>query len=263
MTSKNRAATETPDTNRTVERNPVMDGKSSSERGTGRRIAAFVRHGHFARPEGTASAHSLFPLSPKGRGQARAAVDAILDFAEEFGLDVDARLEASQLLRAWETAKVIAEELESRTGRSFHVLQRNDLIERGIGSAANMRFEDIEALLAEDPRIAPLPKGWRRRPEFRLPVQGAESLMQAGARVAARVSASMNSIPADDSRDVMRLFVAHSGCLRHAAVTLGALDVRKVPGLSMGFAQTVLIEKMPNGEWVHLAGQFEKHLPGS
>jgi hypothetical protein len=31
----------------------------------------------------------------------------------------------------------------------------------------------------------------------------------------------------------------------------------------MGFAQTVLIEKMPNGEWVHLAGQFEKHLPGS
>lgn len=229
----------------------------------GRRIAAFVRHGHFERPEGTASAHSLFPLSPTGREQARDAVDVVLDFADEFNLEVDARLEASQLLRAWETAKVISEELESRTGRSFHVLQRNELIERGIGSAANMRFDDIEAMLAEDPRIAPLPKGWRRLPEFRLPVQGAESLMQAGSRVASRVSASMNSIPNDDSRDVMRLFVAHSGCLRHAAVALGAVDVRKVPGLSMGFAQTVLIEKMPNGEWVHLAGEFEKHLPES
>ena len=118
-------------------------------------------------------------------------------------------------------------------------------------------------MLAQDPRIAPLPKGWRRLPEFRLPVQGAESLMQAGARVAARVSSSVNSIPTEDSRDVMRLFVAHSGCLRHAAVALGALDVRKVPGLSMGFAQTVLIEQLPNGEWIHLAGQFEKHLPGS
>lgn len=236
---------------------------SQPEPNTGRRIAAFVRHGHFARPEGTASAHSLFPLTQTGREQARDAVDAVLDFADEFNLEVDARLESSQLLRAWETAKIIVEGLESQTSRSFHVLQRNELIERGIGSAANMRFDDIEAILAKDPRIAPLPKGWRRLPEFRLPVQGAESLMQAGSRVASRIAASMNSIPNDDSRDVMRLFVAHSGCLRHAAVVLGAIDVRKVPGLSMGFAQTVLIEKMPNGEWIHLAGQFEKHLPGS
>ena len=55
--------------------------------------------------------------------------------------------------------------------------------------------------------------------------------------------------------------VAHSGCLRHAAVALGAIDVRHVPGLSMDFLGCVLLEKKPNGDWVHLAGEFAKHVP--
>ena len=50
------------------------------------------------------------------------------------------------------------------------------------------------------------------------------------------------------------------GCLRHATVQLGALDVRVVPGLSMDFAQAVLVEKAPNGDWVQVAGQWKKHL---
>ena len=130
----------------------------------GRRVAGFVRHGHFERPDQTASAHSLFPLSALGRDQARQAVDPILDFCEEMGLELDARIEASQLLRAWETASLIAEALEKRTGRRFHVLQRDELIERGLGSCANMRFEQIVEMLGDDPRLAPLPEGWRRMP---------------------------------------------------------------------------------------------------
>ena len=226
----------------------------------GRRVAGFVRHGHFERPEQTASAHSLFALSSLGRDQARCAADPILELCEEFGLELDSRIEASQLLRAWETAKLLAEKLEARTGRRFHVLQRDELIERGLGSCANLTFDRIQERIAADPRLAPLPEGWRRMPEFRLPVQGAESLMMSGARVAARVAASLGSIPAEDSRHLLRLFVAHSGCLRHAAVQLGALDVRTVSGLSMDFAQTILIEKMHNGDWVHIAGQLQKHL---
>ena len=118
-------------------------------------------------------------------------------------------------------------------------------------------------MLAADPRLGALPEGWRRMPEFRLPVQGSESLMQAGARTATRVATSLDSIPAADPRDLMRLFVAHSGCLRHAAVQLGALDVRVVPGLSMDFAQSVFVEKLRNGDWIHIAGQFKKQLPGT
>lgn len=229
----------------------------------GRRVAAFIRHGHFDRPDATASAQSLYPLSAQGRVQAAEAVGPILELCADLGLEVDARIEASQLLRAWQTAKLLSESLGERTGRHFHVIERDELIERGLGSATNLCFDRIEALLGADPRQAQLPKGWRRMPEFRLPVQGAESLMQAGARVAARVAASLDGIPEDDPRDLVRLFVAHSGCLRHAAVALGAIDVRVVPGLSMDFAQTVMIEKLPGGDWVHVGGQFRKQLPGS
>jgi len=226
----------------------------------GRRVAGLVRHGHFDRPDQTASAQSLFPLSATGQDQARRAVDPILDYCEELGLELDSRLESSQLLRAWETANLIAEALTARTGRRFHVLQRDELIERGLGSCANMTFGAIGEMLGQDPRLGPLPENWRRLPEFRLPVQGSESLMQAGARAAARIATSLDSIPAEDPRDVMRLFVAHSGCLRHAAVALGAIDVRVVPELSMDFAQTVLVEKLPRGDWVHIAGEFRKQL---
>ena len=228
----------------------------------GRRIAALVRHGHFDRPENVASAHSLFPLSERGRGQARHAVDPILELCEELGLELDPRVEASQLLRAWETANLIAEALTTRLGKRFHVLQRDELVERGLGSCANLTFDEIRALLAADPRLDLLPDGWRRMPEFRLPVRGAESLMQAGARTATRIAMSLASIPAEDPRDLVRLFVAHSGCLRHAAVQLGALDVRVVPGLSMDFAQVILLEKLPSGDWVHIAGEFRKQLSG-
>ncbi len=241
-----------------------VDEDAKNEKGArGRRIAAFVRHGHFDRPEGFASAHSLFPLSERGRDQARRAADPILDLCDEMGLEVDPRIESSQLLRAWETANLIAESLTARTGKRFHVLQRDELVERGLGSCANLTFDEIRERLAADPRLGTLPEGWRRMPEFRLPVQGAESLMQAGARTATRIATSLNTIPAGDSRDLMRLFVAHSGCLRHAAVQLGALDVRVVPGLSMDFTQAVFVEKLSNGDWIHLAGQFKKRLPGS
>ena len=240
-----------------------VDGDARDQKGArGRRIAAFVRHGHFDRPKDVASAHSLFPLSERGRDQARRAADPILELCEELGVELDPRIEASQLLRAWETAILIAESLTARTGKRFHVLQRDEIVERGLGSCANMTFDEIRTMLAADPRLGTLPDGWRRMPEFRLPVQGAESLMQAGARTATRVATSLDSIPSEDPRDLMRVFVAHSGCLRHAAVQLGALDVRVVPGLSMDFAQAVFIEKLPNGDWVHIAGQFKKRLPG-
>ena len=45
----------------------------------GRRVAAFVRHGHFDRPEATASAQSLYPLSAQGRIQAAEAAGPILE----------------------------------------------------------------------------------------------------------------------------------------------------------------------------------------
>jgi len=230
--------------------------------GRGRRVAGLVRHGHFDRPDNTASAHRITPLSDRGREQARAAVETILMLCRDEALELDATIEVSQLLRAWETGTILAEGLGERTGESFSVEERDEIVERGLGSCANLRFDEIEAVLAQDPRLDPLPPGWRRMPEFRLPVQGAESLMQAGARTAERIASSISAIPDDDPRDLLRLFVAHSGCLRHASVHLGAVDVDDVSGLSMDFCQTILIEKTIDG-WKHTAGQWKHHLSAS
>ncbi|HKK53446.1 MAG TPA: histidine phosphatase family protein [Myxococcota bacterium] len=229
----------------------------------GRRVAGLVRHGHFDRPEQLASAHLPLPLSERGRRQAREAAGPILRHCEELGIELDPRIEASQLLRAWETATLLAEELEARTGVAFVVEERLELIERGLGSCANLRFDEIESQLARDPRVGPLPEDWRRRSDFRLPVPGAESLMMAGARAASRIATSLRSIPEEDPRDVLRLFVAHGGCLRHAAVQLGTLDVRTVTGLTMDYAQAVLIETDPRGGWLQTAGEWKKRLPKS
>lgn len=234
---------------------------SQADRSTrGRRVAGLVRHGHFDRPDQIASAHLPLPLSAAGRAQAREAAGPILQFCEELELEIDPRIEVSQLLRAWETAVMLAEELERRTGRSFVVEERSELLERGLGSCANLRFDEIEAQLSQDPRVGPLPADWRRLPEFRLPVPGAESLMMAGARTATRIAASLRSIPADDPRDVLRLFVAHGGCLRHAAVQLGTLDLRNVTALTMEYAQAVLIESDGRGGWLQVAGEWKKRL---
>jgi len=229
-------------------------------RGRGRRVAALIRHGHFDRPDQLASAHLPLPLSAAGRAQAREAAGPILQLCEDLELEIDPRIEASQLLRAWETAIVLAEELERRTGRSFVVDERSELIERGLGSCANLRFDEIEARLSRDPRLGPLPDDWRRLPEFRLPVPGAESLMMAGARTAARIAESLGSISDEDPRDVLRLFVAHGGCLRHAAVQLGTIERRNVTALTMEYAQAVLIESDGHGGWVQVAGEWKKRL---
>ncbi len=221
-----------------------------------------VRHGHFDRPENTASAHSLLPLSATGRAQAEQAAEVIATACAERSLEIDEQIDASQLLRAWQTAIVLAERLGARSGCRYRVVERDALIERGLGSAANLTFDRIRELVELDPRLDPLPEGWRRRPDFRLPLPGAESLLDAGSRAAACIRESLDSIPAEDPRDLARLFVAHSGCLRHAAVALGALDEGIVSARSMEFVQAVLIEREPGDRWRLVGGEFPDFLPG-
>lgn len=239
----------------------MASNDESEPRPRGRRVAALVRHGHFDRPEETASAHQLLPLSEEGREQAEDGAAVLIGLAETHGLEIDETIEASRLLRATETAWILAETLGRRLGRTFHVVEGDALLERGLGSAANLRFADIESLLAQDPRLDPLPAGWRRVPDFRLPVPGAESLMQAGRRAADRIDAGLDAIDGDDDR--LRLFVAHSGCLRHAAVVRDALEIDRVSALKMDFVQSVLFERDVTGAWRQLAGDWTKRLPAS
>lgn len=205
----------------------------------------------------------MLPLSETGRTQAERAAEVIATACADRSLEIDEQIDASQLLRAWQTANVLAEQLGARSGRRYRVVERDGLIERGLGSAANLTFDRIRELVELDPRLPPLPEGWRRRPDFRLPLPGAESLMDAGRRAATCIRESLRSIPAEDPRDLARIFVAHSGCLRHAAVALGALDAEIVAARSMEFVQAVLIECEPGDRWRIVGGEFPDFLPRS
>ncbi len=228
----------------------------------GRRLAALVRHGHFPRPEGVASAHLPLPLSPEGRGHARDAGLQIARVANEQGIRLDETIESSQLLRAHETATVIAETLTRETDGAFEVVDRDDMLERGLGSCANLRFDEIEALLAVDERLDPLPEDWRRIPDFRLPVPGAESQMEAGRRTAARIDGSLAAMP-EGPEDRMRIFVAHGGCLRHAAVVKGALPIERVTQVTMDYGQVVAMERLPDGTWRRAIGEWKERIPST
>ncbi|MEZ4331596.1 MAG: histidine phosphatase family protein [Myxococcota bacterium] len=229
-----------------------------------RRIACLMRHAHFDRPRQLASAHLPYPLSSEGRAQAKAAAESVLRAAREQDLAIHPTIETSQLLRAWETGRILAEALEARTGCRFVVEERIELIERGLGSCANLRFDEIEALLARDPRLAPLPPEWRRRADFRLPVPGAESLLDAGVRTARRIDRSLASASAPDAPGgVLKIFVAHGGCLRHAAVVRDILPIDEAIKLTMDYCGTVLIESIGPQRWRHVAGEWKKRLPST
>lgn len=220
-----------------------------------------MRHAHFDRPSRLASAHLPYPLSSEGREQAKAAAESLLRIARELDLALDPTIETSQLLRAWETGHILAEELRRRTGQRFVVEERIELIERSLGSCANLLFEQIETLLARDPRLEPLPPEWRRSATFRLPVPGAESLLESGVRAARRIDRSLAGATAPDpERDVLKLFVAHGGCLRHAAVARGILPVDEAIKLTMDYCGSVLIESIGPERWRHVGGEWKKRL---
>ena len=74
-----------------------------------RLIAALLRHGEYRQLPETPSALQPFPLTDKGREQARRAAGALLQMAREMRCSIDTELHSSRLLRAWESATLIAE----------------------------------------------------------------------------------------------------------------------------------------------------------
>ncbi|NVB43387.1 histidine phosphatase family protein [Pseudenhygromyxa sp. WMMC2535] len=231
-------------------------------------VAALVRHGDYHQPEGVPSAMLPHPLTERGREQAWALGAALHGEAIGHGLHLDPVLDASALLRATETANLAAQTLRSmESDQDFEVEEFLDLAERSTGSAANLDVEAIAAAVDADPRLDPLPPRWKSHPRFRLPMPGAESMMQAGARVAAHIEARAHQLALHATRDTLKVFVSHGGALRHAAVCMGALDLDEVPGLSMhhcGFVLLELFHSSPEaraagapGRWQKIGGQWK------
>lgn len=220
-------------------------------------VVALVRHGDYEQPERVPSALLPHPLTAKGREQARELATTLLAEARAHELTLASTIDCSSLLRAWQTATLMAAELTEQTGLAIEVAEFEALCERSLGAAANLTIEQISDAVANDPRRSPLPPDWKGHPHHRLPFVGAESLMQAGARVAAHLQQRAHAHAVHSKQDLLVVVISHGGALRHAAVCLGALEAERVTALSLHHCGHVLLEQYGDGRWTQIGGRWK------
>lgn len=218
-----------------------------------RLIAALIRHGDYHQLPNTPSAHQPFPLNPLGEEQARAGAERLKADVGTRGWKPVPLVDSSQMLRGWQTARLFAAALGNLQVESFDALA-----ERGLGCAANLSVRQVEEIIRSDPRYPPPPADWKANSRYCLPLQGAESLLQAGERVAGHLQARMAELarlPTDTDR--LKLFVGHGAAFRHAAHHLGIMSFGQIARLSMYHASPVYLEYLSDGSWRHIGGEWK------
>lgn len=228
--------------------------------GKRRVILGVLRHGDYHQPAGTPSAHLPYALNGDGLQQSADAVPKIADFAKENGLRIHSSVATSVLLRAWQTGRLIADGFRECQDEEMHVESYEELAERSVGAAANLTIKQIEKIVADDPRYEELPKGWKRMSDFKLPFIGAESLRDAGHRLARFFTATAQELQQSD-HDVLKLIVSHGGAIRHAAQTLQILSDDQVHRLSMFHAEPLFWSYSQDGQFTHVGGEWKVRSP--
>jgi len=221
-----------------------------------RLIAALVRHGDYRQMANTPSAHQPWPLTGEGETQARQGAQHLHETIVRNDWELVPCIDSSRMLRAWQTAVIFAECLAERAASTPPVVSYDALAERSVGCLANLTTVQIESVLQQDPRVAVPPADWKADSHYRLPLQGAESLLEAGERVARHLSQSMAALPAGD-HDRIKIFIGHGAAFRHAACHLGVLALRQLRQLSMYHCRPVLIEYLAAGQWRHIEGEWK------
>ena len=221
-----------------------------------RRIAAIIRHGDYYQIPGAPSAHQPFPLNADGEKQAAESADSIASILRQHNWSLNPEIDCSRMLRGWQTAQIIADSLGEKLSRQLQLQSFDELAERSVGCAANLTSEQIRDIIHNDPRYTDLPDDWKSNSEYRLPLQGAESMLEAGERVASHLLRRMSALP-DEDTDTLKLFVGHGAAFRHAAYHLGVLSFGQLRELSMFHCQPVLIEYLPGGAWRHIGGEWK------
>jgi 2,3-bisphosphoglycerate-dependent phosphoglycerate mutase len=220
-----------------------------------RTIAALIRHGDYQQLPNTPSALQPFPLTALGCRQAESAALTLNSMLRQHHWSLATTIDSSQLLRAWQTADIISKQLHHG---ALLVESFDALAERSMGSAANLSIGQIESILEQDPRYPSPPPNWKARSDYQLPLQGAESLVQAGQRVAEHLRAQMLALQAKSTQDTLKLFVGHGASFRHAAWQLGVLAFEQIAELSMYHGSPVLLEYCDDGSWSHIAGDWKQ-----
>ena len=221
-----------------------------------RLIAALIRHGDYQQMPDAPSAHQPWPLNSRGENQARKGAQVLNDTVIRNGWTLVPSIDTSRLLRAWQTATIFANRLAELSSFTPNIESHDALAERGVGCLANLTIAQIEDVLRQDPRVSSPPAEWKADSHYRLPLQGAESLLEAGERVAAHLLQSMEALPPDD-HDRVKVFIGHGAAFRHAAYHLGVLEFGQLKKLSMFHCQPVMLEYVPDGDWRHVEGDWK------
>ncbi|MES9945563.1 MAG: histidine phosphatase family protein [Candidatus Thiodiazotropha sp.] len=222
-----------------------------------RLIAALLRHGEYQQLPDTPSALQPFPLTRPGAEQAERSVTLIQGSLETFKWSLHPVIDSSRLLRGWQTADVLRKGLQIGSHDRLQIESFDVLAERSLGSAANLTLQQIESVLRADPRFTSPPGGWKSDSHYRLPLQGAESLMDAGERVAEHIQRRLLELQTQVEVDTVKLFVGHGAAFRHAAHRLGVLPFERIAAVSMYHCRPVFLERLPDGSWQHLTGDWK------
>ena len=224
-----------------------------------RLIAALIRHGDYQQLANTPSAFQPFPLNRGGEQQALDGAASLAADIARHGWELDPVIDCSRLLRAWQTADIIATALSA----PLRLAEFDVLAERSVGIAGNLDIATIEKLLHDDPRYSSPPPAWKADSRYQLPFPGAESLLQAGQRVADHLIRRMQELPVADGGDRVKLFVGHGAAFRHAAFQLGVLEYAQIAELSMYHVRPVYLERLPDGRWRHVGGDWKRRRPAA
>lgn len=219
------------------------------------RYLALIRHAEYHQRPDTPSALQPYPLTEKGIAQAQACGEEVARVLADTGWTLDPVAHCSLQLRAWQTAQTVAQVLAAK-GQAMQINETPDLCERALGSAANLTLREIEEILRNDPRFDAPPPGWKADRDYRLPLQGAESLRMAGARVAAWLCRAVAQDTAATTPTLTLVF-GHGAAFRHAAHDLGVLGLDEIARVSMYHARPLLLCYKGDGTWLHYSGAWK------
>ena len=222
-----------------------------------RLFAALVRHGDYHQLPDTPSAHQPFGLNTAGEEHASKAAEILAEIIQQRGWTLQPVFNTSRMLRAWQTANIMAGKLGAQATSEIKLESFDELAERCVGSAANLSRKQIEEVVRQDPRFNDLPDDWKENSHVQLPFQGAESLMQSGHRVATYLIRVMSELAPRVETDSLKVFVGHGASIRHAAYHLGVLDYDEVRKFSMSHGQPVILEYIANDYWKHVSGEWK------
>jgi len=225
----------------------------------GSSIIAVLRHADYHQPLGVPSASLPYPLTKKGELQAKSAAKAILSFCNSSNLQIIPVIDTSKFLRAYQTGALIAEALKHETGDQYVLAEYTELAERSVGAVANLTVSEIEQLLDQDLRYDTPPHDWKSNSYYCLPFQGAESLISAGARVAAHLQKIAGELDVSVTPS-LKIVIGHGAAIRHAAVHLGFMDLRNAAGCSMHHASALYICRKKDCHWSIVEGRWKQRV---